>query len=107
MMTHSDQTTQWNRLIDNAGGIEFRFREGFSDRATQRLINLLEKESLKDYYASLSKWFPRLITGMVTILIMLLLSLYIGQGEVNPDTLIGVEKVDESNFISYLMMERH
>jgi len=106
-MKHSDETAKWNRLIDNAGGIEFRFREGFSDRTTQRLLNLLEKESLKNYYANLSKWFPRLITSMAAILIALLLSLYLGQGEVNPDTLIGVEKVDESNFISYLIMEHN
>jgi hypothetical protein len=86
---------------------EYRFRHGFSERTTTRLISIQNEEPFKEYYASLSLFFPRMAYSFLTLLALVVLIVFLIHGEVNDTVLTGIEKVDDSNFISYLLLQEH
>ncbi len=86
--------------------VQFSFREGFSGRTCNRLEHILEINPEEIYYNSLSRLLPR-ITGFsfaaiaITIIVLIVL-----HGSLSPDKLIGADKIDDTNFITYLIMEK-
>ena len=51
---------EWKKLESGLGTLQFSFREGFSDRVTAKLLNLLEKDPMREFYYSLSTLFPKI-----------------------------------------------
>jgi len=85
--------------------VTFSFREGFSDRVTARLNNLIESDPIEIYYKNLSRLFPKILGFSLTSIIILGMILFVLHGNIDPGKLIGADRVDESNFITYLILE--
>ncbi len=104
---HNDSTrAEWKdeyRLQSLLQLTDLKFRDGFPQRTTSRLINLLENKVIVSYYASLSRFLPRVFYGSLIILAATLLLLFLLNGNLSPEVLMGKEPVNESNFISYLI----
>jgi hypothetical protein len=84
---------------------DFSFREGFPERTTARLENFLSSRPLRSFYASLSSLFPKVLYGSLIAISLTFLIIFLTTGEFSVDSFIGKEKVDDSNFISYLIYE--
>ena len=84
---------------------DFRFRSGFPDRTTTRLANFLTNNPIRSFYASLSSYFPKVLYGSMIALFGTFLVIFLITGEFSVDSFIGKEKVDDTNFISYLLYE--
>ena len=92
------------KLKDLLEHADLRFRYGFSERTTTRILNILKNKSLRSYYADLSSLLPKMLYISAMIFIFILFSLYILTGEINLQALTGNGTPDENNFISYLIM---
>jgi hypothetical protein len=78
---------------------------GFSDRVIAR-VSHLEAINYNDlFYKNLSGLLPKMLSFALAIIFILLVSIYMINGNVNPANLVGADKVDEFNFISYLFLE--
>ena len=84
---------------------DFSFREGFQARTTARLANLLSNNPIRSFLTSLSSFFPKVLYVSVITLFVTFLIIFLITGEFSVDSFIGKEKVDDSNFISYLIYE--
>ena len=84
---------------------DLSFREGFPERTTTRLANFLSTNPIRSFYTSLSSFFPKVLYGSVITLFVTFLIIFLITGEFSIDSFIGKEKVDDSNFISYLIYE--
>lgn len=87
-------------------GVQFNFRDGFSDRVLAKLNQVLETDPLQQYYSNLSRLFPKIIGFSFAILVLMGLILFVLHGTLSPDTLLGADRVDENNFISYLILDK-
>jgi len=85
--------------------INFSFREGFPERISMRLKHQLEKNPEEIYYKNLSLLLPRITGFSIAALIVMVLILFTLHGSISPDKLMGTDKIDETNFITYLILE--
>ncbi len=85
-------------------GLNFSFREGFSERATDKLLHQLKKNPEEIYYKNLSVLLPKIATISVAALLIMALILFVLHGSISPEKLIGADKIDENNFITYLIL---
>lgn len=83
----------------------FSFREGFTDRTFQKILNLKEEINNAHFYFYLSRLLPRIAFFSVILLGILLVSAYIINGVIDHRILLGADRVNESNFISYLILK--
>lgn len=81
------------------------FREGFADRTLTRLVHMLDHEPYQEYYARLSGLFPRLAAGFLSLVVLVILTVFLVHGELNSGIITGYDKVNDSNFISYLILQ--
>ncbi len=86
--------------------INFSFREGFSNRVTARLENLLEKENSPEIIRGLSSLLPKLSMACFGVLVVFGIILIYLNGGLDPNALFGTENIDETNFISYLIFQK-
>ncbi|MCF8381626.1 MAG: hypothetical protein K9H49_18780 [Bacteroidales bacterium] len=82
--------------------IQFSFRDGFSERISARLENMLDEDPSINYIMGLSSLLPRFLVISSIILLIFAISLFFMHGELNLEAFIGTSGVDENNFISYL-----
>lgn len=82
------------------------FREGFADRVAFKLERLLELNSEDIYYRNLSRFLPKMAALSLGAIVFVSIVIFIIHGSLSPDKLIGAEKIDETNFISYLIMQK-
>ncbi len=85
--------------------IQFSFRDGFSNRLTARLENMLDVDPSIDFLRGLSSLLPRLITISSIIIILFILGMIVINGEINLEAFLGSPSVNENNFIGYLILE--
>lgn len=85
--------------------LSYSFRPGFSDRVLARLGNLEAENYSELFYKNLSGFLPKMLSFSFLILFLLIVTLYMVNGNINPANIIGADKVDEFNFISYLFLE--
>jgi hypothetical protein len=83
----------------------FSFREGFADRVIARISNLSQQDPLEVYYKNLSGLFPRIAGISLAAIVVMGIIIFLLNGSLSPDHLLGTEKIDESNFISYLFLD--
>jgi hypothetical protein len=86
---------------------DLNFRKGFPERTTTRLINILNAEPVREFYASLSSFLPKIVYSSAAIILICITTLFIIHGEFSLETLMGAEQIDDSNFISYLIFENN
>jgi hypothetical protein len=86
--------------------VDFSFREGFSGRVTGRLENILETHPEELLYKNLSGFLPRIISISFAVLVITIVAIFALHGTISPEKMIGADRVDESNFISYLFMQK-
>lgn len=98
--------TEMDDEFKGLGNIQFSFRSGFSNRVVARLENLSEKEYSPDLYQGLSSLLPRLSIACVGILVLLAAILLYVNGGLDSSILFGTEHIDDSNFISYLIIQK-
>jgi hypothetical protein len=96
---------EWKKLESGLGTLEFRFREGFADRVTNKLVNLLEKDPMREFYYSLSSLLPKIAYSSILVLLLIILTVFFINGEIDHNVIMGAGKVDDSNFISYLIFQ--
>lgn len=83
----------------------YSFREGFADRTLTRLVHKLDYEPYQEYYAKLSGLFPRLATGFLSLVVLVIITVLLVHGDLNSGIITGYDKVNDSNFISYLILQ--
>lgn len=88
------------------GSVQFSFRPGFPERVSARLENLLEKENSWQIYQGLSSLLPRLSLACFGVLVILGAILIYMNGGLDANAILGTEKIDETNFISYLIFQK-
>ncbi len=96
---------EWKKLEAGLGTVQFRFRNGFSDRVTSRLLTLMEKDPMREFYYSLSSLLPKIAYSSLVVLVLLMVTILVIHGQLDQTTLLGTEKIDDSNFISYLIFQ--
>jgi len=96
---------EWKRLESGLGMVQFTFRDGFSNRVTARLMNLLEKDPMREFYASLSSLLPKIVYSSLFVLILIIALIFVIHGELDHNVLMGTDRIDDSNFISYLIFQ--
>ncbi len=82
------------------------FREGFTDRTLQKILNMQEEINNAHFYFYLSRLLPRIAFLSVILIGVLLISAYLLNGGIDHKILLGAERVNESNFISYLILKK-
>lgn len=85
--------------------VQFSFRDGFSDRLTARLENMIDEDPSIDFLRGLSSLLPRLLLITSVIIILFTLGIIFLNGEINMEAFLGSPGVDENNFIGYLILE--
>ncbi len=85
--------------------VTFSFREGFADRIISRINHLQETDPMEIYYKVLSNLLPRILGVSVAAIILIGLILFAIHGSISPEKLLGADKINDSNFISYLFLE--
>lgn len=93
-------------IISALSGVNFSFREGFSDRLMIKLNLLLETDPLELYYNNLSRLFPKIIGFSFAALVLMGLMLFALHGSLSPDKFLGADRIDENNFITYLILQK-
>jgi hypothetical protein len=83
-------------------GYEKYFSPFFTNRVMGRINNLAQSPGLEEY---LSMQFSRVMTFGLTAVILVFLALYIFQGQEGFGTLLGTDRSNDINFISYLFYE--
>lgn len=101
--TTEEKDIQEYRELFNS--VRFSFREGFSDRLMQRIQNMQENDPLVLYYNNLSGLMPKILSFSFVLLFLLGIILFVLNGTLHPENFFGVEKIDNSNFISYLIYQ--
>lgn len=86
--------------------VEFHFREGFSERVVTKLKTLREIDPLDVYYNNLSGLFPKILGFSFAAIILMGIIIFALNGTLSPDKLFGADRVDENNFITYLIIQR-
>lgn len=85
--------------------VQFNFRDGFSSRLSARLENILANDPSTGFIINLSSLLPRLLViSSIAILLFTLTMIFIN-GDLNMEAFVGSHKVDENNFIGYLILE--
>ncbi len=83
--------------LQNAG-VSFSFSDDFADRVTDRIFSpavTIRRES--DFIVSFSKVFYRIAVTGIAAIILLLISIYISQGNLSIDSFLGLGDIaDES-----------
>ena len=85
--------------------VQFSFRDGFSNRLTARLENMLDEDPAIDFLRGLSSLLPRLLMVSSIIIILFTLGMIFLNGEISMEAFLGSPGVDENNFIGYLILE--
>lgn len=98
--------TEMDDEFKGMGNIQFSFRSGFSNRVVARLENLADEEYSPGLYQGLSSLLPRLSLACVGILVLLAGILIFVNGGLDSNILFGTETIDDSNFISYLIIQK-
>lgn len=96
--------SDWKKLESRLGTIQYRFREGFADRTTARLLSVIN-DPVREFYYSLSSLFPKIAYSSLAVIVLVILTIYAIHGGMDHSVLVGTEKIDDSNFISYLILE--
>ncbi len=96
---------EWKNLESTMGSLQFSFRQGFADRLTTKLLNLLEKDPISEFYYSLSSLLPKIAYSSLVVLALIIVAIFVLHGEVDQNSLMGADKIDDSNFISYLIFQ--
>jgi hypothetical protein len=86
--------------------VKFQFREGFTDRVVAKLNNLREIDPLEIYYKNLSGLFPKIVGFSFAAILVMGIVLFVLHGNLSPDKLFGADRVDENNFITYLIIQK-
>lgn len=86
--------------------VKFQFREGFAGRVVARLNNLREIDPMEIYYKSLSGLFPKIVGFSFAAIILMGIVLFMMHGSLSPDKMFGADRLDENNFITYLIIEK-
>ncbi len=94
-----------NEMQKTMKEIKFSFREGFAERVTVRLKHQLEKNPEDLYYKNLSVLLPKITGISIFALVVIAILLFTLHGSINPEKLMGTDKINESNFITYLFLE--
>lgn len=85
--------------------LHFSFRNGFSDRVNWKLNNILLEDHSFALYYRISKLLPKVLAFGIGLLILLGISMYFMQGEFSLEAFLSPQKIDENNFISYLIFQ--
>lgn len=94
-----------NEMQKTMKEINFSFREGFVERVTVRLKHQLEKKPEDLFYKNLSVLLPKITGISILALVFIAILLFVLHGSINPEKLMGTDKINESNFITYLFLE--
>ena len=95
---------EWKKLESTLGTIQYRFRDGFADRTTARLLRVIN-DPMREFYYSLSSLFPKIAYSSLALILLLIITIYAIHGGIDHSVLIGSERIDDSNFISYMILE--
>jgi len=85
--------------------VQFSFRDGFSDRLSARLENILANDPATGFIINLSSLLPRLLVISSIIILLFTITIFFMNGDLNLEAFIGAHKVDENNFFGYLILE--
>ncbi len=96
---------EWKKLKAGMGAVQFTFREGFPERVTARLLNILEKDPMREFYYNLSSLFPKIAYSSLALLVLITVTILVVHGQLDQNILLGTDKVDDTNFISYLIFQ--
>jgi len=94
------------RFREQIKEVKFHFREGFAERVVAKLINLREIDPLEIYYKNLSGLFPKIVGFSFAAILLMGIAVFILHGNLSPDKLFGADRVDENNFITYLITQK-
>lgn len=86
--------------------IKFQFRQGFPERVVARLKTVRKIDPLEIYYKNLSGLFPKIVGFSFAAIILMGIVVFALHGTLSPDKLLGADRVDETNFITYLIIQR-
>lgn len=96
---------EWKKLETGMRSVQFAFRSGFSDRVTARVAALMDKDPMREFYASLSSLFPKIAYSSLFVLVLIVVTIFLIHGELDHNLLMGADRIDDSNFISYLIFQ--
>ena len=97
--------TEWKKLESGLSTVQMSFREGFPERVTARLLGLLEKDPMRDLYYSLSSLLPKIAYSSLVVLALIIVTIFVIHGQLDQNVFLGADKLDDSNFISYLIFQ--
>jgi hypothetical protein len=93
-------------IVSALSGVNFSFREGFSDRLMIKINLMVVKDPLEVYYNNLSRLFPKIIGFSFAAIVLMGLILLALHGSLSPDKFLGADRIDENNFITYLILQK-
>lgn len=85
--------------------VNFHFRKGFALRVVARLNNIGEVNPIDIYYRNLSGLFPKIVGFAFVVIILMGIVIFALHGTLSPNKFLGVDRVNENNFITYLILE--
>lgn len=91
--------------LSQLNDVQFSFRDGFSDRLSVRLENILANDPTTGFIVNLSSLLPRLLVISSIVILLFTITMIFINGDINMEAFIGSHKVDENNFIGYLILE--
>ncbi len=96
---------EWKKLESGLSTVQMSFREGFPERVTARLLGLLEKDPMRDLYYSLSTLLPKIAYSSLIVLALIIVTIFAIHGQLDQNVFLGADKLDDSNFVSYLIFQ--
>jgi hypothetical protein len=82
------------------------FRAGFTDRLYQRVMNRKQEIMDAHFYLYLSRLLPRIAFFSILMIGVLLAGAYLFHGSLDHKYLLGADPLDETNFITYLILKK-
>ncbi len=96
---------EWKKLESGLSTVQMSFRVGFPERVTARLLGLLEKDPMRDLYYSLSTLLPKIAYSSLVVLALIIVTIFVIHGQLDQNVFLGADKLDDSNFVSYLIFQ--